>query len=154
MKIGLMPLIRDAVIVGYGDLSTKSIMILGKSIEAWPGLQIPEPQGWGTRRMSFRALQIMVEPTSATSTKCCMISNMDLNAVVPQSMLNLIMRKVAGLILIFLEKEVRRIQTHPDESEHAKRIKISPFYTKQLAGKMDRFLSGLPKKTGNGPEQA
>ena len=148
MKIGMMPLVRDAVIVGYGDISTKSIMILGKSITEWPGVEIPEPQGWTTKRMTFRALQIMVEPTSATSTKCSLISNMDLNAVVPQQLLNVIMRKVAGLILIFLKKECMRIQEDPDNSLHAQRIKTSPFYTEQLAGKMDRFLAALPQDAG------
>ncbi len=74
-----------------------------------------------------------------------MIVNLDLNAVIPQSLLNLIMKKVAGLILIFMEKEARRIQDDPDNSEHAKRIRTLPFYTEQLAGKMDRFLAGLEK---------
>jgi hypothetical protein len=29
LKIGMMPIVRDAVISGYGDLSTKNILILG-----------------------------------------------------------------------------------------------------------------------------
>jgi hypothetical protein len=128
-----------------GGISTKSILILGKSITEWTGIEIPEPTGWTTKRMSFRALQIMVEPTSSDSTKCCLICSMDLNAIVPQSLLNMIMRKVTGLIMIFLEKEVRRMQEDPDNSEHAKRVTSDTFYTEQLTNKMDRFLAALPE---------
>jgi hypothetical protein len=87
----------------------------------------------------------MVEPTSSDSTKCCLICNMDLNAIVPQSLLNMIMRKVTGLITIFLEKEVRRMQEDPDNSEHAKLVTSDTFYTEQLTNKMDRFLAALPE---------
>jgi hypothetical protein len=56
--------------------------------------ELPPVTGWGSVRMEFQELQILVQPTGPTSTRNCVIATIDLKMPLPPSLVALVGRKV------------------------------------------------------------
>eukprot|EP00953_Heterococcus_sp_UTEX-ZZ885_P004233 2784-Heterococcus_DN1.PRE.7 len=93
--------IRDCIIHAYACdciMEDKCILIQGKSVDSWPGIEFPEmKKGWLRDRMVIHGFKARIEVLSPTSASTSMVANVDPRAPLPQSVLNLIMKKAAGM---------------------------------------------------------
>jgi len=84
--------------------------------------------GWFHNRLIVKDFKVIIEITSPTSAKTMIISKVDLNAPLPQSLINYLIQNLAGIILYLLQQQVIKVKSNPD-CKHAVRIRaVSTFY--------------------------
>jgi hypothetical protein len=137
-----MPLMkRDAVVHGFGvDMTDDGmLLIISESVDSFPGVTIPAPKG--CKRMEFNGFKCMIKPLGRNRLKNMLIVNVDPKAPLPQSMVQFFLRKFAGVMLHFWAKAARKVQTHPEKSAIAKRMRErDDFYKGWLQPKIDAYF--------------
>ena len=114
---------RDAVVHAYPINALREagcIMLLGRSVDAsdMPDDSIPPPPSWPLARMEYRKLQVVLEPLGETTTRACLIFNVDPRLrVVPQSFVQNILKRSLCLLFWQLRRTARRIRQ--GEGAHA-----------------------------------
>lgn len=136
LNISIPPLGRDMVLQAYGAdclLEHGKLLIIGKSIDDYPAKQVPfKPKGWFQDRMSVKEFKTITEVLSPTSAKTVIVADINPNCPLPASLLNFVIRKLAGLVLHWFQKQVIKVsQDH--NCEHAHRIRENKdFYSRWL----------------------
>ena len=114
---------RDAVLQGYGvdALSDGFMMVIGRSAAQsdWPQVPFPPLEGFGAARMHVAGLQVLVQPLSDRSVRCCYCCHIDIRAPLPRPMLRLATQHVVGRIFHALQQEARKIRRGAEHSAHA-----------------------------------
>lgn len=82
---------RDCVLHAYGCdsvLEDNCILIQGRSVDRWEGVDFPEVKGWRHGRMDIRAFRAKIEVLSPTSACTSIVTNIDPKAPLPRTMVN------------------------------------------------------------------
>lgn len=97
----------------------------------------PIPKRRGSGRMTIRKFQAMIEVLSPTSAKTLIVANIDPNlSFMPQSLLDFIMKHLAGVILSKMQTAAKKVVKNPAKNEHAKKMREEEeFYKKWLMAK-------------------
>ena len=148
-----VPLItRDAVIHAYAIDATReygSVLVLGNSVDSFPGVDIPpvEKRGLNTDRLVINGFKGIIKPISRTSAFVTIVTNVDPKCPLPQSLINLSTRKLAGMILYYLLKEAEKIGKD-SENPYARRMDEDPtgFY-KWMTPRMESYFIKLENGT-------
>eukprot|EP00607_Mallomonas_marina_P004429 CAMPEP_0182437448 /NCGR_PEP_ID=MMETSP1167-20130531/85057_1 /TAXON_ID=2988 /ORGANISM="Mallomonas Sp, Strain CCMP3275" /LENGTH=347 /DNA_ID=CAMNT_0024630377 /DNA_START=618 /DNA_END=1661 /DNA_ORIENTATION=- len=121
---------------------TGSVVLLGRSIEEWEDPVIPwKPTGWLHDRMILKDLKALIEVESPNHAKVIIIASIDPRAHLPPFLVNLILQKLAGVILYLLQCQAEKVVAHP-EGEHGKRIlSDKEFYSGWLLPKLRRHCA-------------
>ena len=166
LQFGDGPLTRDFVVHGLGDFSEVErgeVVILGASVpdeqraagrplpldgEALPaGCAVPPPpvRGYVTdaRRGAIHAMQVLVRDEGPErGVRNVVVLSLDLKlALVPQWLLDAILRGVVGVMLALMGVAARKVAAGPDASVHAKRIlTVHSFYRDWLIPRVRHLL--------------
>ena len=146
ISVPLFGLSRDAVFHAFGcDCMDKegSVMIVAESVlspDEFPSADIPpEPTGWTGGRMVLRSFSGLVEILSPTSAKTILIANVDPKIALPQKLLDFCMKKMAGVLLLYLQKMAKKVVSDPT-CEHARKMREDPeFYKDYLLPKFEEY---------------
>lgn len=135
-------LARDAVIHAFGcDTSNinDSFMILGKSVETWRGETVPKLSGWTQSKMDVSGFNAQLTLVDHNTVHTSIIVNLNPRVPgVPVWMVNFVMKNMAGVLLYFLQRQVKA--TIADATtEWSKRIRSDPFYMDWLLPKYLEF---------------
>lgn len=71
-------------------LEEKCILIQGKSVDEWDGVDFPKAEGWRHRRLDVRAFRAKIEVLSPTSASTSLVANVDPKAPLPKAMVNFV----------------------------------------------------------------
>ncbi len=124
-----MLIARDTVIHAYAcDLLEEEgkLILIGKSVnekidefkEKYGNAAAAEntfketplkPVSWFHNRLNILDFKAIMEPISSTSVKTTIISTLEPNLVLPQFLLNFIIKNIAGLFLYFFTSQVKKI---------------------------------------------
>ena len=66
----------------------------------WPQVAFPPLEGFGAARMHVAGLQVLVQPLSDRSVRCCYCCNIDLRAPLPRPMLHMATQHVVTLVAL------------------------------------------------------
>eukprot|EP01034_Spumella_vulgaris_P034195 gene34196-42163_t len=141
MNIGLPMLSRDVLLRAYGAdclASHGKILILGQSIPSHAG---PEPCplkpiNWRHNRMVCKEFKFVIDVISPTSAKTSIIAHIDPNTALPQTIINFLMKNLAGIFLHIYQKQVSKVHANPS-CIHAERIRSNHgFYSQWLLPKL------------------
>lgn len=69
-------------------LEDNCVLLQGRSVDRWEGVEIPEVKGWRHARMDIRAFKAKFEVLSPTSACTSIVTNVDLKAPLPRSVVN------------------------------------------------------------------
>eukprot|EP00736_Rhodelphis_marinus_P003374 Rmarinus@m.17789 len=136
-------LARDAVLAAYGVDATDEghLLIMGSSVDPVEyGIEDCPAQG---TRMNYKALQILITPSARDLAKATMIINVDAKAPVPNWLLHLILKKVAGLVLYMMSKEANCVSEDGEESVYRQRVKEKSEFYDWLRRRFDEFFDQL-----------
>lgn len=99
------------------------------------------PKRRGTGRMTIRTFEAVIQVLSPTSAKTRVVANIDPNiSFLPASLLEFIMKHLAGVVLSKMQQASKRIAQNPKGNPHAKRMRQeSDFYHNWLLPKCRRL---------------
>lgn len=141
IQIWIPPLGRDSVLYAYAADCLKEsnkIIISGKSIDAWEGAPLRQ-RGWFTDRMNVMKFLAIIDVTNATSANTSIIAKIDPRTILHQSIINIVVRNLAGVMLYYFQQKVTQVVKEP-QGEHAQRIRANPhFYQEWLLPKLQDF---------------
>ena len=88
-------------------------------------LEIPAvPKRRGSGRMTIRKFDAIVRITSPTSCVTRLVANVDPNIdLLPQSLLEFILKHLAGVLLAKLQGAAKKVSKHPITNEHARKMR-------------------------------
>ena len=111
----------------------------------------PVPKRIGSGRMTMRKFEAMIQVTSPTSATTKMVANVDPNiSFLPQSLLEFVMKHMAGVLLFKLQGAAKRTLKDPINNMHAKRMRDeSTFYKDWL---LQKFQSVCDERGWELPE--
>ena len=97
----------------------------------------PKPTRRGADRMTIRTFDAVIHVTSPTSATTKIVANIDPNiSFLPQSLLEFIMKHLAGVLLAKLQSAAKKVVKHPLHNEHAKKMRQEEdFYKSWLMAK-------------------
>ena len=91
----------------------------------------PKPKGKAADRIELRCFQSLLEFESADTIRTRIIVNLDPNlAFIPQWMIEFCMKKIAGVLLLKIQRTAKHAFKNPHKSLHAKRIKDDTVFYK------------------------
>ena len=105
----------------------------------------PRPSGLIGARLELRCLQASIEVLSMNSIRTRIVTNFDPNLdYLPQWLFEFGMKKMAGHLLIALQKAARHAIDNPNVSPHAKRIREdTEFYKDFLVPRFEAYCSKM-----------
>lgn len=135
-----MLLSRDFALHAYGADCLKEhgmVIINGKSIDQYEPKAIPyRPIGWLHNRMEIKEFFSNIHILSPTAAKTVIIAHVNPNAPLPQSLLNYVIKNIAGVLLYLFQKQVIKI-SKDHHCHHSERIRSNTaFYTNWLLPKL------------------
>lgn len=100
---------------------------------------------WCNRRFHDRIdildFKTLIEVTAPTKAKTTIIAKIDLHCPLPTPMVNFVVRHLAGVILLSMQQQVKRIMEDPS-CRHGQRIRQDKhFYTDWLLKKVKLFCA-------------
>ena len=97
----------------------------------------PVPKRKGSGRMTIKKFEALIQITSPTSAHTRIVANVDPNlSFLPQSLLEFVMKHMAGVLLAKLQGAAKKVTKHPVNNEHAKRMRAEKaFYQDWLMTK-------------------
>ncbi|KAL1504384.1 hypothetical protein AB1Y20_010790 [Prymnesium parvum] len=106
-----LPVMKRAAIIHWSLtdslLERQSLLLLGASVDE---AYVERPANTGSFTIAdFRAIKVLLRPLTRTSARIRCVANIDLKANVPQSMMSIVTKKVAGAILSQLAREAQRV---------------------------------------------
>jgi len=91
--------------------------------------------------MDVQKFLATIDVTSSNSAKTCIMAKVDPRIILPQSIINIVIRNLAGFMLYFFQQKVKEVVKHSD-SEHSKRIIENPhFYREWLLPKLVEYCA-------------
>lgn len=82
---------RDCVLNAYGCdavLEEQCILIQGKSVDKWDGVEFPKSEGWRHGRLDVRAFKAKIDVLSPTSASTSIVANIDPKTPLPKALVN------------------------------------------------------------------
>ena len=86
----------------------QSLLLLGASAPETPSLSRPDSVE-AIPLALFRTIKILITPRTRTSAEIRWITNVDLKANVPQAIISMVTKKIAGAILSLLMREAQKV---------------------------------------------
>ena len=90
-----------AVLQGYGvdALSDGFMMVIGRSAAQsdWPQVPFPPLEGFGAARMHVAGLQVLVQPLTDRSVRCCYCCHIDIRAPLPRPLIRMATQHVVSV---------------------------------------------------------
>jgi hypothetical protein len=84
----------------------------------------PVPKRRGSGRMTIRKFESVIHVLSPTSAKTRIVANIDPNmAFLPQSLLEFLMKHLAGVMLAKLQAATKKVLKNPVSNEHARKMR-------------------------------
>lgn len=99
------------------------------------------PTSMGSGRMTIRHFEAIVHILSPTRVRTRLIANVNPNLkFIPQSLLDFLMKKLCGVMLLKLQGAAKKILKNPIRNPHARRMRENPdFYKNWLIAKIDHY---------------
>eukprot|EP00815_Leptocylindrus_aporus_P009689 CAMPEP_0116058028 /NCGR_PEP_ID=MMETSP0322-20121206/4962_1 /TAXON_ID=163516 /ORGANISM="Leptocylindrus danicus var. apora, Strain B651" /LENGTH=353 /DNA_ID=CAMNT_0003542151 /DNA_START=65 /DNA_END=1123 /DNA_ORIENTATION=+ len=123
-----------------------SILISAKSAvqEDFPSVNFPpKPRRYGSDRMHVKEFQAQIDVLSPTCARTRVIANVDPKLFLPQWLINFSMKKIAGIMLVYLLRMAKKIEKNP-ECPHGKRIvEDKSFYLEWVWPKFEEYCEEL-----------
>lgn len=69
-------------------LEEKCILIQGRSVEEWDGVNVPKVEGWRNGRLDVKAFRAKIEVLSPTSSSTSIVANVDPKTPLPKAVVN------------------------------------------------------------------
>ena len=89
----------------------------------------PRPKGFNKARMKVKFFEAVLQVESPTTATTRIVSNIDLKLkFVPQSIIEFIMKRMCGMMVVKLQGAARKIVDKPETNQHAERIRNDSFY--------------------------
>jgi len=149
--IGLPFFSRDVLMSVYAvDMMQEQgkVLVLGRSVpeeaEEAKNRAIPVPFGaigWFHNRIVVKDLKATFELTSPTSVKAVIITEVDFNAPLPQSVIKYLIQNLAGIVLSLLQQQAIKVKNNPT-CKHAVKINTdAAFYRDWVLPKLRLLYS-------------
>lgn len=109
-------------------------------------LDIPDPPTrLGSGRMTIKGFSASIEVLSPTSVRSTLVANVNPNIpLIPQVLLEFIMRKICGVIISKLQGAAKKASKHPIRNVHARRMRQEDaFYRGWLLPKFKAYCNNL-----------
>ena len=99
----------------------------------------------GTKRMTIRKFYCTMDILGPETARTRMVVNIDPNLkLLPQNMIDMYTRRIAGILLLRLQAAARKIITDPRGNAHARRMRLdSRFYSDWLLPKFQMYCDEL-----------
>jgi len=145
LRVGLPVFSRDFLMHAYGAdclMEEGKIVLLGKSTEEYKEKDVPwKTVGWCHNRLYVKEFEAVIEIISPTCAKTKIVSRVDMNAPLPHTLINFLIRNLAGIMLYVLQQQVIKVANHYD-CEHAQRIRAdTEFYRDWLLPKFRHYCA-------------
>jgi hypothetical protein len=89
--------------------------------------------------MDVKTFLAVIDVTNSTSARTTIVAKVDPRTILPHSLINFVVRNLAGFMLYFFQLKVKDVIKHPD-CEHAKCIRENThFYRDWLKPKLEDF---------------
>ena len=142
-KISAPFMSRDTTLRAYGvdALNEHNLILLsGKSVEEIEGEKLPfEERSWFHDRLEILEFKTLIEVTEPTKAKMTIIAKVNLNCPLPTPIVNFVVRHLAGMILLQLQNQTKKIVADPF-CKFGQRIRDDKvFYTDWLLKKLEKF---------------
>jgi len=138
------PLSRDALMHAYSAnclLEAGKILLIGKSIEDYEGTPWVS-EGWFHSKMYIREFKAIIEARSPTTAKTIIIARIDPRAYLPQAIINIAVRNLAGVMLYYFQQEVQKVVQGDESNAHWQRIQANhAFYVGWLLPKLRMYCA-------------
>ena len=115
-------------------------------LEDMDGIQIPDPPTrLGSGRVTIRNFSAVVHVLSPTTVRTVLVGNFNPNLpLIPQSLLDFIMRKMCGMVFFKLQHAAKKACSDPVRNAHAKRMRQQEaFYKGWLMPKFQSYCDHL-----------
>lgn len=136
---------RDTLLKAYAAdclADHGKVVILGKSIDDIPGFEVPFIEiGWFQNRMVIKEFRVTVEILSKQSARSTIFVEVNLNAHLPDSMVNYIVKNLAGVVLYLFQQEVLKAQKDPDCVYQHRIREDKEFYGEWVLPKLNKFFT-------------
>eukprot|EP01031_Cornospumella_fuschlensis_P025323 gene25323-30578_t len=154
--IYMPPLGRDFIMHAYGADCLEShskLLILGKSVDTPPttnhtpvAQHTPgkyshhyKPPSLFHNQMFVKEFRTVTHVLSPTRARTTIIADINPNTMLPQALLNMVIKNLAGMVLYFFHKQVRKISSDI-HCEHALRIRSNrAFYKDWVLRKLEHM---------------
>lgn len=141
ISLFIPPIGRDTIIYAWAAdclREASKIIISGKSVPSWPN-GATKPTGWFQDTMDVKTFLAVIDVTNSTSARTTIVAKVDPRTILPHSLINFVVRNLAGFMLYFFQLKVKDVIKHPD-CEHAKCIRENThFYRDWLKPKLEGF---------------
>jgi hypothetical protein len=121
---------------------------LGASVPAgWAGFARPDrPDTPNVTLAEFRAIKMLVRPRTGASAAIRLVINVDLKASVPQTIISMVTKKIAGAVLANLIREAQRVAKEaardaPGEDGYLRRVELRREFYEMVRSLVANFLS-------------
>ena len=95
--------------------------------------------GWLTDRMEVKSFWSIVQVTSPTTAKITMVTRIDPKVALPQTLLNFVIKNVAGILLVLFQRQAASVASNP-QCKHAMKIRQDrAFYESWLLPKIRHY---------------
>lgn len=93
----------------------------------------PKPKGTNKGRMEIRFFEGVIDVISSSKANTRIVANINLNLrFLPQALIDFGMKKMAGMIMVYIQKAAQKAEKQPEKSPHAIRISQDNFYREWL----------------------
>jgi hypothetical protein len=72
-----------------------------------------KPSGWFTDRMVVKRFRSIITVLSPSTAKTIIVAHVDPKVALPQSLINFVMRNMAGILLNVFQRQVQYVAAHP-----------------------------------------
>jgi hypothetical protein len=139
----LPPISRDVLIHAYGADCLHEhgkILILGKSTEEWPGKEIPfKPTGWLHDKVDIKEFKALIHVLSPQSAKTVIITRIHPRMILPQFVINFLIRNLAGIFLYLFQQKVIKVSKDPSCPHGRRIVEDKKFYRDWLFRKLEVY---------------
>jgi len=100
-----------------------------------------KPSGWFTDRMVVKRFRSIITVLSPSTAKTIIVAHVDPKVALPQSLINFVMRNMAGILLNVFQRQVQYVAAHP-RCLHADKVRENRgFYEEWLLPKVQRYCA-------------
>lgn len=151
--LGIVPMTRDTLIKAYGaDCLTEhnKVVILGHSIPNWESPKsssIPFRQrGWFHDRFELHDFAAIFSILSPSTAKTIITARVDLHALLPQNIINFLVRNIAGIGLYVFQQQALKVSREIDCIHNERIREDKEFYMDWILPKLKNYcnLKGWP----------
>lgn len=100
----------------------------------------PKPQGVNKGRLEIRFFEGVIDVLSPERASTRIVANINLHLrFVPQALIDFGMKKMAGMVIVYIQKAAQKAVDNPEKSPHAIRMRQDNFYQEWLLRKFKAY---------------